>query len=281
MLRLRDLVGRPGRARAARSAAACLAAAAALAAAPRLGAQGAGSPDQRASPADSVIASALAGVITDAAGRALAGAVVTTAGLPAYELSATNGSFALRGLPPGPREFVIQRVGFTPAVFELDVPPQATVNVRVTMQPAVVQLGTVVVDGEPRSLGLFRSGFYDRAARHVQGYFYPPDEILRRRLTTLGTLLGEVPGLQLDRRGNDVVAYGRDVGARACPLNVWVDGMLAAHGPTALDVLAPAQLVRAVEVYPQASGVPSRYVRQGNTCGALLVWTAGVAKDRF
>jgi hypothetical protein len=184
----------------------------------------------------------------------------------------------VRGLPAGPRRFVIRRVGYTPAAFEIDLPPDATVHLQVTMQPSVVMLGAIVVEGESRPLGLFRNGFYERAARQPQGYFYPPEEMDRRQLSTLASLLGEIPGLQVERRDGEVYALGRSVGTGPCEMNLWVDGALARVGRAPLDQLAPAYLVRAVEVYPSAATVPAPYVRQNNICGAIVVWTRGVTR---
>jgi len=233
-----------------------------------------------APPSDSAAApvgtAAIDGTVTDAAGRALAGAVVTADGLAASDLTTSRGVFAVRGLPTGPRRFLVRRVGFQPAAFELDLPEQATVHLQVTLRPSVVMLGAIVVEGESRSLGLFRSGFYERAVRQPQGYFYPPEEMERRQLSTLATLLTEVPGLLIERRNGEAIALGRAIGTARCELNLWVDGALARAATAPLDQLAPAHLVRAVEVYPSASTVPEKYVRQNNRCGAVVIWTRGV-----
>jgi hypothetical protein len=221
---------------------------------------------------------AIDGTVTDATGRLLAGAVVTVDGLELSDVTTGRGVFVVRGLPPGTQRFLVRRVGYTPAAFELDLPPAATVHLQITMQPALVMLGAIVVDGESRPLPLFRNGFYERATRQAQGFFYPPDEMDRRRLSSLSALLAEIPGLQVERRNNQTVAYGRNVGAGPCELNLWVDGALARVGSAPLDELAPAPIVRAVEVYPSAATVPAKYVRQNNLCGAIVVWTRGVVR---
>jgi hypothetical protein len=221
----------------------------------------------------------IAGQVTDATGKPLAGAVVAPVGLVAGDLSTPRGQFAVRGLPHGLRTFTVRRVGYLPAVFDIELPPNATVHLQVTLQPSMVMLGAIVVDGESRPLNLFKNGFYDRAARQPLGYFYPPEEMDRRNLTTLASLLTEIPGLHIERRNNnDAIALGRNVGAGPCELNLWVDGALARVGSAPLDQLAPAHLVRAVEVYPSAASVPLSYVRANNLCGAIVVWTRGVAR---
>jgi len=220
---------------------------------------------------------AIDGTVTNAEGRALAGAVVTVEGLAASDLTTSRGVFAVRGLPAGQQRFLVRRVGYLPAAFEIDLPAHATVHLQVTMQPSIVMLGAIVVEGESRPLGLFRNGFYERAARQPQGYFYPPEEMDRRNLSTLASLLGEIPGLQVERRNGEAFALGRSVGTGPCAMNLWVDGALARAASAPLDQLAPAHLVRAVEVYPAASTVPAKYVRSNNVCGAIVVWTRGAS----
>jgi len=234
-------------------------------------------------PADSgamviVDASSVDGVVTDASDRPLVGAVIRAADRPGYALSSDHGKFMLGGLLPGRRLFEVRRVGYVAAVFELDVPPATVVHIRARLQPAIVTLSTIVVDGKSRPLGLWRAGFYDRAVKQVTGYFYPPEEILRRKLTTVSNLLAEIPSLSIESRDGQVIPYGRRTGAEPCRLNVWVDDMLSAAGDDGLDVLAPGWIVRAVEVYPTAAVVPGRYVRQNNLCGAILIWTKGIVK---
>jgi hypothetical protein len=232
-------------------------------------------PDSAAAPLGT---SAIDGIVADPAGRVLAAAVVTAQGLPVSDVTTGRGFFHVRGLPAGPRRFTIRRVGFQPVTFDLDLPDGATVHLQVTLRPSVVMLSTIVVDGEMRSLGLVRSGFYDRVVRQSQGYFYPPEEMERRKLTTLASLLTEIPGLHIERRNNEAVALGRSVGTGRCELNLWVDGTPARAAAAPLDHLAPAHLVRAVEVYPSASVVPTEYVLQNNLCGAVVVWTRGVVR---
>jgi hypothetical protein len=242
-----------------------------------------GVPPTSASPTDSgplvlMAASALDGVVTDAGDRPLVGAVIRAVDRDGYVLSGDRGKFVLGGLLPGRRLFEVRRVGYVAAVFELEVPPATVVHIRARLQPAVVTLSTIVVDGKSRPLGLWRAGFYDRAVKQVTGYFYPPEEILRRKLTTMSNLLAEIPSLSVESRNGQAIPYGRRSGTEPCRLNVWVDDMLSAAGDDGLDVIAPGWIVRAVEVYPTAAVVPDRYVRQNNLCGAILIWTKGVVR---
>lgn len=225
--------------------------------------------------------SGVAGVVTDFDDQRLVGASVVVESDTAAAISDRRGEFRVRGLPAGSRRFIVRRVGYQPVLFEVQVPPAAVVTVHVRLQRNAVSIGTMLIEGERHSLPLFREGFYERAGRHAGAWFFPPEEIVRRRITTVAALLNEVPGVRLDRSANSVIAYGRSVGTSPCPYNVWVDGALAGAGAANLDDLAPGAIVRAVEVYPSTATVPARFVRNNNLCGALVIWTKGVVREMF
>ena len=150
---------------------------------------------------------------------------------------------------------------------------------HVRLEQNAVSIGTLIIAGERHSLPLFREGFYDRAARHPHGWFFPPEEVVRRRLTTVTSLLSEVPGVTIDRRNGESFAAGRSVATGPCPFDVWLDGTRVGRGVNDLEVLAPGAIVRALEVYPSASTVPARFVRGNSLCGALVIGRKGYVQE--
>lgn len=223
----------------------------------------------------------LAGVVTDFDERRLVGASVVAESDTATAISDRRGEFRVRGLPAGPRRFLVRRVGYQPVLFEVALPADAVVTVHVRLQRNAVSLGTMVIEGERHSLPLFREGFYDRAARNATGWFFPPEEIMRRRITTVTALLNEIPGVTIQRGNGTAFVAGRGTGTGPCPFNVWIDGAAAAKGANDVELLAPGAIVRAVEVYPSAANVPARWVRGNTHCGALVIWTKGVVRELF
>lgn len=225
--------------------------------------------------------SGLAGVVTDFEDQRLVGASIIVESDTVTAISDRRGEFRLRGLSAGPRRFFVRRVGYQPVLFEVSVPPDAVVTVHVRLERNAVAIGTMVIEGQRHSLPLFREGFYDRAARHPQGWFFPPEEIVRRRITTVTSLLSEVPGVTINRRNGESFAAGRAVAMGPCPFDIWLDGMRVQKGANDLEVLAPGPIIRAVEVYPSAATVPARFVRSNSLCGALVIWTKGVVREMF
>jgi len=65
----------------------------------------------------------------------------------------------------------------------------------------------------------------------------------------------------------------------ACYMDVYLDGARVYVSGSAgkmplfnLNTVDPHN-VRAVEVYTSVSQIPPKYVRMGNSCGVMLVWT--------
>jgi hypothetical protein len=117
-----------------------------------------------------------------------------------------------------------------------------------------------------RDYVLHANGFYERA-RTGAGTFLGPDFLASRRHVALRTLLREVPRLNLrcDPSGQRCSA-----GPPGCP-RVWLDGQPAPDG--VFDEVVPRDRLRAVEVYYSAHFVPAPFVRPGDVCGAVAVWT--------
>jgi hypothetical protein len=186
-------------------------------------------------------------------------------------VSDEEGRFTIGGLPAGHVGATVRRPGFLPADFELDLPAGTRVEVSVRLAPSVAVLPTVVVDGERRELILQANGFYDRA-RFGTGHFLRPEFLDARRSVPLSMVLREVPRLQLRCEvGGARCRAAIGTPGRACEPRLWVDGTPALDG--ALDEIVPRDRVRGVEVYTSAGFLPGDFLRPGDSCGAIAIWT--------
>jgi hypothetical protein len=215
-----------------------------------------------------VRAAVLSGVVTDTSGVPVPGATVAVE-RGGSAVTALDGRFVVSDLRPGRTAATVRRLGFLPADFELDLPAGTRVDLAARLVPSPTPLPTVIIDGERRELLLHANGYYDRA-RTANGRFLGPEFLDQRRHVQLSVVLRETPRVQVqcERAGARCRAL---VGVRACEARVWVDGTPAPDG--ALDEVVPRQRVRAVEVYASAPFVPGDFVRPGDTCGAIAIWT--------
>ena len=169
---------------------------------------------------------ALTGEVKEAAtGRPLEGArlLLEPGGLAARSTDA-DGRFLFSGLLPGRYRLFVSLVGYAPDTLPaLDVPPNDTLRVAVTMRAVALDLPGIVVTA---SRAPERAEEAPASVAVLRG-----DEILRRNVTTVDGALAFVPGVtfngsgQMDIRGSTGSAGG--VGSRVLML---VDGHPALSG---------------------------------------------------
>ena len=198
----------------------------------------------------------LAGVVRDTAGRPLSGAEVRTT--DRITLSEADGTFLLTGVAGDTVQLLVRRIGYRPAEVLLTVEPHVRrVELAVRLVPAVVELGTITVEGRALSTRLLQAGFYDRQTLGMGTFF--DAEYLQHFGGTLGGLLREVPSVQVQyARGTSAVPMGPTGFGGVCPLQVFLDGVLIRFATdVGLDNLLAKEDILAIEVYPRAAQVPS------------------------
>ena len=229
----------------------------------------------------------LVGVVRDTTGRALSGAEVR-AGADAFTLTDQSGRFEISGVEGDTVQLLVRRIGYLPADVILEAAPGLRVELAVSMVPAAVQLGTVVIEGRQMDTRLWRNGFYEREKSSF-GYAFGPDEVDGKPIP-VSALAVQAPGVHLVHgAAGKAIPYGR-IGSRQCALNIFLDGMhIRWASEVGIDQLVNRQEVIAVEVYPRATSVPTAFLRDAvglpspggavggsgaaTDCGVLLIWT--------
>lgn len=115
------------------------------------------------------------------------------------------------------------------------------------------------------------------------GHFITRDDILARQPTLLSDMLTRVPGLRLESAGTGtrrIAVFRRSSGPRACPVQVFVDGLLqnppagwGAGDDVAIDDLVPPGSVEGIEVYGGMSSIPAEFITPEARCGVIAIWT--------
>jgi hypothetical protein len=210
---------------------------------------------------------ALAGYVRDSIGKGIAFAEVYVEEARAATVTDDTGYFRLTKVPNGVTRFTAQRVGYDPVTFEIDMPPELTVNVDIRLRRGKFAVREVSsADSAAPSARLVASGFYDRLDIK-QGYMFGPMDVQRMNgYTHVAYLFHNVPGLKVTESadGSRVKLTGE-----SC-LNIYIDGSPVNELP---DSLSPLDVL-ALEAYPHYANSPPRYrglkIRD---CGVILVWT--------
>jgi hypothetical protein len=231
------------------------------------------------------------GSVHDSTGRPLEGAEVRLDSA-AIALTDARGEFTLLGAHRATLRLHVRRLGYLAK--DTVISPSASegrVAVSITLSPNALQLGVIVVEGRALDTRLWDAGYYHRK-RLGTGRFVGPEE-LDRFGSGLATVVRETPRVQMDRQNNQEFAYAR-VGGHRCRMNIFVDGNYArfaspgvsGNGPhdrpdpgVGLDGVVPREDIRAVEIYPSLTSVPSQFLRIGPASNQASQGSAGRLGD--
>ena len=214
----------------------------------------------------------VSGVVRDTVGLFIAGAEVTVEGGSARAVSGEDGSYVLRGLTAGNLRLRIRRLGFRPAVMDVEVPTTGLVDVEIQLVQVVTRLAAVSVLARRDAFESRLAGFYERRDRKV-GHFVSRDRIERTHSFSFTDLLREIPGVKIRPIGN--IQKAVRIRGSSCPPLVFLDGMAAAAAEFDLESIDPG-LVEGIEVYSGSATVPAEFAgpRNLDRCGVVAIWSS-------
>jgi hypothetical protein len=212
-------------------------------------------------------AGTVTGLVTDVGGVPLAGVRIVVDDT-AEVRSGADGSFVMRNVPAGTRQLEILSVGTRAVVTAVDVLPNDTAAVALQLS-RVTTLDVVHVMASRRRQAL--AAEIEARRRSGLGYTIEAGDIAKR--TTFASVFNDLPSTRVDQRSTGFTVHVPDGRGGTCEPDVWIDGDLSVFA--ALSMIQPRE-VAAVELFPRAAAVPTRFRRESisrPSCGAILVWT--------
>ncbi len=227
-------------------------------------------------------------ILDDATGKPIAGARVTVGTrLGAYTDS--MGVARVGGIPAGPIEVVVGRIGYSTEKLSLQVEAGALFEAELRLTPAPVPLAEMKVTAAGRDPDLTRLGYYDRLTRGF-GTFIAGERLaaVARRSNRLSDALLDVPGFRVVSNsvvkrtprphglGLVISSTRGDVSVlRQCFPPLYIDGMkleyIQSYAEPNVNSVLPLNDVLGIELYPNAIVAPQEYDR--SSCGLVLIWT--------
>ncbi len=224
------------------------------------------------------------GTVADSALKPVAFAEVTVLRTDIKLQTNSQGRFRLVDVPAGQYLLIVRRLGFRPVSSIIQVGVRDTLRLSFTMEPALQNLGEVVVTAESKSLRM-----QEFEARRAQGwgFFLTEEQITKRNLPVSADYLRLAPSISLAPTPNasgipDLVAISKREGgsiygdgAGACAIQIVVDNVpMPPRFP--LELLPNPKEIAGIEVYSGPATVPAQFNGLDRRCGMVLIWT----KDR-
>ena len=212
----------------------------------------------------------VSGIVKDDTGQPISDVQVASLGSTTMVRTDSAGQFMV-SLRAGPADLTFRRLAFAPIVLMMQVFPNDTSNVEVTLTVVAHTLTGQIVLADPVHRRILTE--FESRRKLGFGHFITRAEIARRDPSELSDMVRLVPGtnLILGENGRVRLRFARTAG-RDCPPEYYVDGIMAPG--LNIDDTPPGD-VEGVELYAGAASIPPQYNRVYSTsnCGVILIWT--------
>jgi hypothetical protein len=210
----------------------------------------------------------LTGIVRGAGGLPIESAEVRVRGARSSGMTDAQGSYTLRDLPAGTREFEVRRLGYAVAEASAELRSGATVRRDVQLQ-RIVNLDSIRIVATQSRYPEF--SIHKKVA--IGGTFLTSDDIMRRHLSRTSDYVRTAGGFLIDvSRGRSRVVSARGASLRPCPANVVIDGMDLGRmdlDAVSVDDVRPMD-IGAIEIYRPGDIMPIEYAAG---CGLIVIWT--------
>jgi outer membrane receptor for ferrienterochelin and colicins len=214
------------------------------------------------------------GRVADAVGTAIVKAEVRVTNMSFRAETGDDGRFDLTGLPSGPVEVVVRRLGFAPAKIALELGEGELRDIRVLLAPVAMTLDSVAVTAEPApTVEKAYGGFEMRKSRGF-GTFITREQIEKKNPRVTTDLFRTVSGVKLLRESGTPTVVSTRLGTTAyCPVRYFIDGASYQLYGQSIDTMIQVADIGAIEVYPGGATVPPQFGGRESACGVIAIWT--------
>lgn len=218
-------------------------------------------------------AARITGRVADAVGSAIVKAEIVVTNTTFRAETGTDGRFDLGGLPSGPVEVIVRRLGFSPAKIPLELGAGELRDIRVLLSPVAMLMDSVAVTAEAPTIEKAYGGFEMRKSRGF-GTFITREQIDKKNPRVTTDLFRTVSGVKLLRESGTPTVVSTRLGTLAyCPVRYFIDGASYPLYGQSIDIMVQVADIGAIEVYPGGATVPPQFGGRESACGVVAIWT--------
>jgi hypothetical protein len=192
----------------------------------------------------------------------------------------TDGRFELTGLPAGPVEVIVRRLGFSPAKIPLQLDSGELRHIRVLLSPVAMMMDSIAVTAEAPAVEKAYGGFEMRKSRGF-GTCITREQLEKKNPRVTTDLFRTVSGVKLLRENGAPTVVSTRLGTLAYrPVRYFIDGTSYPLYGQSIDTMIHVVDIGAIEVYPGGATVPPQFGGRESACGVIAIWTRqGVRKQ--
>jgi hypothetical protein len=215
----------------------------------------------------------LTGRVADAVGSAIVKAEILVTNTSFRAETGMDGRFELAGLPSGPVEVIVRRLGFSPAKIPLQLGAGEIRDIRVLLSPVAMIMDSMSVVAEGPVIEKAFNGFESRKSRGF-GTFITREQIEKKNPRVTTDLFRTVSGVKLLRESGTPTVVSTRLGTMAyCPVRYFIDGANYPLYGQSIDTMIQVADIGAIEVYPGGATVPPQFGGRESACGVIAIWT--------
>jgi len=196
------------------------------------------------------------------------GAVVELAEPHLTAVVDSGGRFGFPGLAAGTYLLQIRAIGYAEAAWRLRVTDGRVLQHVFDLEPLVVKLPPVLVQGQKAEFGR-RFADFERRRAGKMGFFITRQDIERLNASTLADVLVTARGVTLDCSGGTCIAR-MSRAARGCEPQYFIDGV---ESTPYFARNTPPHDVLGLEIYRGPSELPAEFTGSNSGCGVIVIWT--------
>lgn len=217
--------------------------------------------------------SRVTGRVADAVGTAIVKAEILVSHTEIRGESGSDGRFDLDGVPAGPVEIIVRRLGYSPAKIPLELNDGELRDIRVLLSPVAMMIDSVAVTASAPTPEKAFGGFEARKARGF-GTFITREQIDKKNPRVTTDLFRTVSGVKLLRESGTPTVVSTRLGSTAyCPVRYFIDGSNYPLYGQSIDTMIQVADIGAIEVYPGGATVPPQFGGRESACGVIAIWT--------
>lgn len=223
----------------------------------------------------------LRGRVTGPGGAPLPNVAVVVWGAESPARSDSAGYWQLRQLPTGTHTVEIRALGYQPERQIVDIGDASAGNDLIVTLHRTVTLDTVRTRALRESLFEPNIRAFEKRRQVGIGIYRGPAEIDRIMPFEAAHVFREIPGVRVTPMMKSSLMLGNRIQLRGgatgqpCTPDLVIDRMRMAPEVHEgyIDYYVLFSDVRAVEVYHSITGTPPEFLRAGNQCGTIVIWT--------